>query len=179
MKLAHLSAPITRPETLWQWLCLLTLVCLGWISREQLGVMFAEIETETDNGALLVYDHDGNGHVFLPDDVAGRQHSCLTPATALPPRWVGAQGCETLLELDVALMKPSCCDAPEGLSHLWYLPKRIGAVLPFRRLRPALTHHPDLSITSSRTSAALIRDLLAAFPMSATRSRIAFARLPG
>ena len=71
MKLAHLSAPITRPETLWQWLCLLTLVCLGWISREQLGVMFAEIETETDNGALLVYDHDGNGHVFLPDDVAG------------------------------------------------------------------------------------------------------------
>ena len=130
MKIAHLSALIERPETFWQWLCLLTLVFMGWVSREQLGAMFAEIDAETDNGALLVYDHDGNGHVFLPDDVAGRHHSCLTPATALPPRWVGAQGCETLLVLDIALMTPSCCDAPEGLCHFWDLPKRIGAVLP-------------------------------------------------
>ena len=129
MKTAHLSAPITRPETIWQWLCLLTLVFMGWVSREQLGAMFAEIDAEAENGALLVYDHDGKGHVFLPDDVAGR-HSFLTPATALPPRWVGAQGCETLLVLDIALMKPSCCDAPEGLCHYWDLPKRIGGILP-------------------------------------------------
>ena len=54
MKLASLTTSLTRPETIWQWLCLLTLVCLGWISREQLGVMFAEIDGETENGALLV-----------------------------------------------------------------------------------------------------------------------------
>ncbi len=170
MKTAHLSAPIERPETIWQWLCLLTLVFMGWVSREQLGAMFAEIETGTDNGALLVYDHDGNGHVFLPDDVAGR-YVPFAPHVELDEAG--------LWELDLALMKPSCCDAPEGLSHFWYLPKRIGAVLPFRKLCPALTHHPDFSVTSSRTGAALIRDILAAFPMSATRSRIAFARLPG
>ena len=157
MKTAHLSAPIERPETIWQWLCLLTLVFMGWVSREQLGVMFAEIETGTDNGALLVYDHDGNGHVFLPDDVAGRHvpHSALS--------FDFAQDECALFALDMALMKPSCCDAPEGLCHFWDLPKRIGAVLPFRKLCPALTHHPDLSISSSRTRppAPLIRDLLA------------------
>ncbi len=123
MKTAHLSAPLTRPKTIWQWLCLLSLVCMGWISREQLGVMFTEIETEAENGALLVYDHYGNGHVFLPDDVAGRY---VPHALSFD----FAQDERSLWELDVALMKPSCCDAPEGLSHLWYLPKLIGGVLP-------------------------------------------------
>ncbi len=131
MKTAHLSAPLTRPETIWQWLCLLTLVCMGWISREQLGAMFAEIETGTDNSALLVYDHDGNGHVFLPDDVAGRP---IPGALSFD----FAQDERVLQVLDIALMKPSCCDAPEGLCHFWYRPNCIGTHLPFRRPLPAI-----------------------------------------
>ena len=141
MKLASLSTSLTRPETIWQWLCLLTLVFMRWVSREQLGVMFAEIETDTDNGALLVYDHDGNGHVFLPDDVAGR----YVPYNPYPEPFIlslskdeADQHEETRWELDVALMKPSCCDAPEGLSHYWYRPNCIGAVLPFRRPAPVI-----------------------------------------
>ncbi|MEE9380985.1 MAG: hypothetical protein V3V03_06245 [Hyphomonadaceae bacterium] len=139
MKLASLSTSLTRPETIWQWLCLLTLVCLGWVSREQLGVMFAEIETGTDNGALLVYDHDGNGHVFLPDDVAGRRVP-FNPEPFILSLSKGEedQHEETLLSLDIALMKPSCCDAPEGLSHYWYRPNCIGDVLPFRRPAPVI-----------------------------------------
>ena len=86
--------------------------------------MFAEIETGTDNGALLVYDHDGNGHVFLPDEAAGRPD----PYSALSFDF--AQDECALFALDMALMKPSCCDAPEGLCHFWDLPKRLGDVLP-------------------------------------------------
>ena len=129
MKPAHLSTSLTRPETIWQWLCLLTLVCLGWVSREQLGAMFAEIETATENGALLVYDHDGKGHVFLPDDVAGR-HVPYNPEPFILSlsKDEADQHEETLLVLDIALMKPSCCDAPEGLSHLWYRPNCIGTL---------------------------------------------------
>ena len=38
-------------------------MCMGWLSREQLEEMLSEAH----DGALLVYDHNGKAHVFLPD----------------------------------------------------------------------------------------------------------------
>ena len=120
MKPARLSAPIERPESIWQWLCLLTLIMLGWVSLAQLETIFAR--SNEDDGSLVVYDADGVAHVFLSDEAAGRPD----PYSALSFDF--AQDERSLLKLDVALMKPSCCDAPEGLSHLWYLPKCLGTL---------------------------------------------------
>ena len=70
MKTAHLSAPIDRPETIWQWLRLMTLIMLGWVSLAQLETIFAR--SNEDDGSLVVYDADGVAHVFLSDEAAGR-----------------------------------------------------------------------------------------------------------
>ena len=113
---------------------------MGWVSREQLGAMFAEIETDTENGALLVYDHDGNGHVFLPDDVAGRHVPYNSDPFILSLSKDEADQHErSLVELDVALMKPSCCDAPEGLSSfLGFAQADWRSFAWFRRPMPAI-----------------------------------------
>ncbi len=110
MRCAQMTPHLTPINTIWQWLVLWSLMCMGWLSREQLEEMLSEAH----DGALLVYDHNGKAHVFLPD---------AAPVAPLIPFD------ETnLMVLDVALMKPSCCDAPEGLCHFWFRPNCIGTL---------------------------------------------------
>ncbi len=139
MKLASLTAPLKHPQNAWQWLCLLTLIVMGWVSREQLGAMFVE----EDDGSLVVYDRDGNPHVYLSDTAAGR----TDPYSALSFDF--AQDEQDLLELDTALMKPSCCDAPDGLCHFWDRPRRLGQILAAFAPRPALTCHPGQGVSAA------------------------------
>ena len=126
MKMASLTTPLKHPETVWQWLVLFTLIVMGWVSREQLGAMFAE----EDDGSLVVYDRDGNPHVYLSDAAAGR-------VELYPPSFAEVSD-EDWLALDLAQMKPSCCDAPEGLSHFWDRPRRQGEILASFAPRPAI-----------------------------------------
>jgi hypothetical protein len=139
MKMASLTAPLKHPETVWQWLVLFTLIVMGWVSLEQLGAMFVE----EDDGSLVVYDRDGNPHIYLSDAAAGR----ADPYSALSFDF--AQDEQSLMELDVALMKPSCCDAPEGLSHFWDRPRRLGQILAAFAPRPALTRHPGQGVSAA------------------------------
>jgi hypothetical protein len=140
MKLASLTTPLKHPETVWQWLCLLTLIVMGWVSREQLGARFAEAD---DDGSLGGYDRDGNPHIYLSDAAAGRSES-------YPPSYAEVSD-EDWLALDTALMKTSCCEAPVGLCHFWDSPRKLGEVLTAFAPRPAQTSDPGFPFASSRT----------------------------
>ena len=123
MNPAEITPRLTSINTIWQWLVVWSMMCIGWMSREQ----FAEIVASEGDGTLVVYDKDGNGVLLVPDDVAGRQ-SPFQSHVDLDDK--------ALWELDLALMKPSCCDAPEGLSHFWYRPNCIGTLPTIRPGHP-------------------------------------------
>ena len=70
---------------------------------------------------------------------------CIGDAAAITPAGTQPIDADASYALDLALMKPSCCDAPAGLCHFWDLPRRLGEILTAHAPRPALACHPGCS----------------------------------
>ena len=133
---------------IWRLVYLIAMVLMGWLSREE----FRHILAATEEGVLLVYDADGRSHLLLPDHLTDRPQP--------PPKYAPFSD-RKLSELDFCLLKPSCCDAPLGLSHFWFRPNRLGVSCGAHRLRPQLTTHPNSPIPVSPD---LIRGLMRKLP---------------
>ena len=114
---------------LWHLIYLMTLLCLGALSREEFRHMLAA----SDDGILLVYDEHGRSKLLMPDHLSGHPRPLHT---ILPYNE------RKMLELDLSLLKPSACEAPLGLSHYWGLPRRLGVSLAAHAPRPDLAAHP-------------------------------------
>ncbi len=115
----------------WHLVYLIAMVLMGRLTYEEYRHMLAA----ADENVVLVYDADGNSHLLLPDYLAGRPRPLYT---LLPYNE------KKMLALDAALLKPSCCEAPDGLSHYWFRPNVLGASLAGHAPRADLAHHPDL-----------------------------------
>jgi hypothetical protein len=113
----------------WHLIYLMTLVCLGALSHEEFRHMLAA----SDDDILLVYDAAGRSHLLMPDHLSGHPR----PLHAILP-----YNERKMLELDLCLLKPSCCEAPMGLSHVWFRPNRLGEALSAHAPRPDLAAHP-------------------------------------
>jgi hypothetical protein len=113
----------------WSLVYLIAMVLMGWLSCEE----FRHILAATDEAVLLVYDKHGRSHLLLPDHLSDRPQP--------PPKYAPFSD-RKLFELDFTLLKPSCCEAPMGLSHYWGLPRRLGEALGAHAPRPALSAHP-------------------------------------
>ncbi len=116
---------------IWHLIYLIAMLLMRQITREQFRHMLAEADEDT----LLVYDKYGRSHLLLADHLAGRTRPLHT---AFPYNE------KKMHALDKALMKPSACEAPDGLDHIWFRPRVLGRMVTGHAPRADLAHHPDL-----------------------------------